>query len=126
MIKQGHLSGGYLTGETQYPAALCLAPTRELAVQIHREVCKFSNGTVVTAAVCYGGVSVQHQLDKIRRGCHFLIATPGRLLDFVNRNRVGTHTFPITLTDLFQKPLQKATYFMKSWSNQLKANIDCI
>ena len=90
MIKQGHLTGGFLTGETQSPAALCLAPTRELAVQIHKEVCKFSNGTVVTAAVCYGGVSVQHQLDKIRRGCHFLIATPGRLLDFINRNRVGT------------------------------------
>ena len=105
MIKQGHLSGGYLTGETQYPAALCLAPTRELAMQIHKEVCKFSNGTVVTGAVCYGGVSVQHQLEKIKRGCHFLIATPGRLLDFVNRKRVGTHTFSITLTDLFQKPL---------------------
>jgi len=89
MIKQGHLSGGYLTGETQTPAALCLAPTRELAVQIHKEVSKFSHGTVVSAAVCYGGVSVQHQLDKIRKGCHFLIATPGRLIDFIDRNRVS-------------------------------------
>ena len=93
MIKQGHLSGGYLTGETQTPAALCLAPTRELAVQIHKEVSKFSHGTVVSAAVCYGGVSVQHQLDKIRKGCHFLIATPGRLIDFIDRNRVGIIIF---------------------------------
>ena len=88
MIKQGHLSGGFLSGETQTPSALCIAPTRELAVQIHKEVCKFANETVVTAAVCYGGVSVQHQLDKLRRGCHVLVATPGRLEDFVNRNRV--------------------------------------
>ena len=88
MIKGGLLSGGYLTGETQAPTALCLAPTRELAVQIHREVCKFANETVVTAAVCYGGVSVRHQADKIRRGCHFLVATPGRLIDFVDSNRV--------------------------------------
>ncbi|XP_078353915.1 uncharacterized protein LOC144638600 isoform X2 [Oculina patagonica] len=89
MIKQGHLSGGFLTGETQAPTALCIAPTRELAIQIYKEVCKFSNGTVVTAAVCYGGVSVQHQLDKLRRGCHILVATPGRLHDFVGRNRVS-------------------------------------
>lgn len=88
MTKRGLLSGGYLTGETQAPTALCLAPTRELAVQIHREVCKFANETVVTAAVCYGGVSVRHQADKIRRGCHFLVATPGRLIDFVDSNRV--------------------------------------
>ena len=93
MIKRGLLSGGYLTGETQAPTALCLAPTRELAVQIHREVCKFANETVVTAAVCYGGVSVRHQADKIRRGCHFLVATPGRLIDFVDSNRVGNINF---------------------------------
>ena len=93
MIKRGLLSGGYLTGETQAPTALCLAPTRELAVQIHREVCKFANETVVTAAVCYGGVSVRHQADKIRRGCHFLVATPGRLIDFVDSNRVGNIHF---------------------------------
>lgn len=88
MVKQGHLNGGFLSGETQTPSALCIAPTRELAMQIYTEVCKFANETVVTAAVCYGGVSVQHQLDKLRRGCHVLVATPGRLEDFVNRNRV--------------------------------------
>lgn len=88
MVKQGHLSGGFLSGETQTPSALCIAPTRELAVQIYKEVCKFANETVVTAAVCYGGVSVQHQLEKLRRGCHVLVATPGRLEDFVNRKRV--------------------------------------
>lgn len=88
MVKQGHLSGGFLTGDTQAPSALIIAPTRELALQIFKEVCKFSYGTVVTAAVVYGGVSVAHQLEKLKRGCHILVATPGRLQDFVSRNRV--------------------------------------
>lgn len=103
MIKNGHLSGGFFTGETQRPAALCLAPTRELAVQIHREVCKFSNETVVSAAVCYGGVSVEHQLGRIRKRCHFLVATPGRLLDFVSREKVGIKfsKVPIIIFKLF-------------------------
>ncbi|KAM7432977.1 putative ATP-dependent RNA helicase ddx4 [Porites harrisoni] len=99
MIKRGLLSGGYLTGETQAPTALCLAPTRELAVQIHREVCKFANETVVTAAVCYGGVSVRHQADKIRRGCHFLVATPGRLIDFVDSNRISLESVRYLILD---------------------------
>lgn len=93
MVKQGHLSGGFLSGETQAPSALCIAPTRELAMQIHKEVRKFSDGTVVTAAVCYGGVSVQYQRENIRRGCHILVATPGRLHDFVSRNWVCIHFY---------------------------------
>lgn len=88
MIKQDNLSGGSLTGETPAPSALCIAPTRELAVQIFKEVCKFADGTVVCPAVCYGGVNVHHQLTKIRKGCHFLIATPGRLEDFVSQRQV--------------------------------------
>ncbi|XP_022779028.1 probable ATP-dependent RNA helicase DDX4 isoform X3 [Stylophora pistillata] len=89
MIKQDHLSGGSLTGEIPAPSALCIVPTRELAVQIFKEVCKFADGTVVCPAVCYGGVSVPHQLAKIRKGSHFLIATPGRLEDFVSKNEVS-------------------------------------
>lgn len=89
MIKQDNLSGGSLTGETPAPSALCIAPTRELAVQIFKEVCKFADGTVVCPAVCYGGVNVHHQLTKIRKGCHFLIATPGRLEDFVSQRQIS-------------------------------------
>lgn len=90
MIRQGNLSGGLLMGgEAQCPSAICIAPTRELAVQIYTEACKFSDGTVIKSAVCYGGVSVQHQLDTLRRGCHFLVATPGRLEDFISRNKVS-------------------------------------
>ena len=78
-----------ITGEVQQPMALCLAPTRELARQIHQESFKFAQGTVIRTVVCYGGVSVNYQLQNIERGCHFLIATPGRLDDFVSRGKVS-------------------------------------
>ena len=99
-----------LHGETQCPTALCLAPTRELAVQIHKEVCKFSNETVVSAAVCYGGVSVEHQLGRIRRGCHFLVATPGRLLDFVSREKVDINFWKVAVK-IFTKFWLTEIYF---------------
>ena len=88
MLQHGLVSRSSLSGEVQEPMALCIAPTRELARQIHKESCKFSLGTVMRAVVCYGGVSVSHQLQDIERGCHFLIATPGRLEDFINRGKV--------------------------------------
>ena len=78
----------YLGGNAPCPAALCVAPTRELALQIFTEALKFSSGTYLRPLVCYGGVSVGYQLSQLERGCHILIGTPGRLLDFVGRDRV--------------------------------------
>ena len=79
----------YLGGDAASPAALCVAPTRELALQIYTEALKFSSGTYLRPVVCYGGVSVQYQLQNVERGCHTLIGTPGRILDFVGRNKVS-------------------------------------
>ena len=81
------LSGSQFT-DVQAPQAVCVAPTRELANQIYLEARKFSLGTMLRAVVCYGGVSVMHQLRQIENGCHLLVATPGRLLDFVERKKV--------------------------------------
>lgn len=89
MLKHGLVNRSSLTGEVQEPMALCIAPTRELAIQIHKECWKFAHGTVMRAVVCYGGVRVDYQLQNIERGCHFLISTPGRLEDFINRKKVG-------------------------------------
>lgn len=87
MIKNG-LTGSEMS-EIQAPQALVICPTRELANQIFYEARKFAHGTMLKACVCYGGVSVGHQLSAIERGCHFLVATPGRLLDFIGRRKVG-------------------------------------
>ena len=45
------------------------------------------------AAVCYGGVSVQYQLRELCRGCNILIGTPGRLLDFISKEKVREKIF---------------------------------
>ncbi|XP_045452510.1 ATP-dependent RNA helicase vasa [Melitaea cinxia] len=71
------------------PQVIIVAPTRELTLQIFNEARKFSYGSILKIAVAYGGTAVRHQGDNISRGCHILVATPGRLHDFVERSRVS-------------------------------------
>jgi len=87
ILKAGTLSSTY--AEKQEPAALILAPTRELAMQSHSEAKKFCSGTMVNCCVAYGGVATAFQMTAIERGCDILIATPGRLVDFVERGKIG-------------------------------------
>ena len=72
-----------------YPTALVLAPTRELASQIHDESRKFTYCTGIATVVIYGGADVRDQLRQIERGCDLLIATPGRLVDLIERGRLS-------------------------------------
>ncbi|GIY56252.1 ATP-dependent RNA helicase vasa [Caerostris darwini] len=74
---------------TQEPYAVIIAPTRELAIQIGSEARKFAFDSVIKADVVYGGTSTSYQSNRIRRGCHILAATPGRLLDFVEKGKVS-------------------------------------
>ncbi|KAH8306702.1 hypothetical protein KR044_007184, partial [Drosophila immigrans] len=67
------------------PLAVIVSPTRELAIQIFNEARKFAYSTYLKISLVYGGTSVKHQNESINKGCHLLIATPGRLLDFVER-----------------------------------------
>merc|ERR1719373_553420 len=60
-----------------------MAPTRELANQIHAEVQKFTRTSGLRCTACFGGVSRYGQASDLRRGVEILIATPGRLLDFL-------------------------------------------
>ncbi|XP_064097392.1 ATP-dependent RNA helicase DDX3X-like isoform X2 [Macrobrachium nipponense] len=73
----------------QYPLALVLAPTRELATQIYDESRKFSYRARVRPCVVYGGADVVAQMRDLSRGCHLLVATPGRLADMIDRGKVG-------------------------------------
>jgi len=72
----------------QGPTCLCVAPTRELAIQIETETKKFASSLGVSVASCYGGAPRRQQEYTLRRGVDFLIATPGRLLDFLERRVV--------------------------------------
>ena len=57
----------------QYPLALVLAPTRELATQIYDEARKFSYRSKVRPCVVYGGANVSDQMRDLDRGCHLLV-----------------------------------------------------
>ncbi|KAH7665740.1 RNA helicase protein [Dioscorea alata] len=74
---------------TAYPLALILSPTRELSVQIHAEARKFAYQTGVKVVVAYGGTPINQQLRDLERGVEILVATPGRLVDLLERASVS-------------------------------------
>jgi len=82
-------SMGYSRSRKAYPTALILAPTRELVSQIHDEARKFAYRSWVRPAVVYGGADINQQLRQIERGCDLLSATPGRLVDLIERGRIS-------------------------------------
>ncbi|XP_004520983.1 ATP-dependent RNA helicase vasa isoform X3 [Ceratitis capitata] len=67
------------------PQAVIVSPTRELAIQIFYEARKFALGSYLKISIVYGGTSSKHQGENIAKGCHILICTPGRLIDFVDK-----------------------------------------
>ncbi|XP_031562414.1 ATP-dependent RNA helicase DED1-like [Actinia tenebrosa] len=87
MMNDGLVSGSFT--DVQTPQAVVIAPTRELANQIYMEGRKFSHNTMLRAVVCYGGVSVAHQQRQIQNGCNLLVATPGRLKQFIEKGVVS-------------------------------------
>ncbi len=79
---------------------LCLAPTRELAVQICREVDKLAlylDG--VSAAPIYGGTSFGPQLNALRRGVQFVVGTPGRIIDLMEQGELSTENINMLILD---------------------------
>jgi ATP-dependent RNA helicase DDX3X len=71
------------------PVSLVLAPTRELALQIYEESRKFAYRSWVRPCTVYGGTPIGDQLRDLERGCGLLVATPGRLVDLIDRGRVS-------------------------------------
>jgi len=71
------------------PRCLILAPTRELATQIMREAQKFAYHTRILPVVVYGGADIRQQVQLLERGCHLLVATPGRLCDLIERGKLS-------------------------------------
>ncbi|KAH0448131.1 hypothetical protein IEQ34_021931 [Dendrobium chrysotoxum] len=84
-LKNGRNQGGRLA----CPQALILSPTRELSCQIHDEAKKFSYQTGVRVGVVYGGAPAFLQLRNLEKGVDILVATPGRLMDLIERARIS-------------------------------------
>ena len=72
------------------PLVLIVCPARELAIQIFDEARKFCYRTMLRPCVVYGGGPLQEQLQQIGRGCDVLVATPGRLIDIMERSHLFT------------------------------------
>jgi ATP-dependent RNA helicase RhlE len=84
---------------TKGVGALILSPTRELAIQIEEAFSKLAPGSGLRSAVIVGGLSERAQLTSVRKGAQVLIATPGRLYDFLSRGLVQLGTVKILVLD---------------------------
>jgi ATP-dependent RNA helicase RhlE len=78
---------------------LVLTPTRELAGQVFSVAEEFGKAVGIRSTSVYGGVSMQPQIDALRRGCSMIVATPGRLLDHMSRGNVNFKDLQILVLD---------------------------
>ncbi|KAI0548516.1 P-loop containing nucleoside triphosphate hydrolase protein [Xylaria curta] len=72
------------------PLVIIVVPARELAIQIFNEARKFCYRTMLRPCVVYGGGPMRDQIDNLQRGCDVLVASPGRLIDLMERDHVLT------------------------------------
>ena len=79
--------------------ALVLTPTRELAAQVADNVAKYSKHLHLSSNVVFGGVKINPQMMKLRKGTDILIATPGRLLDLYNQNAISFKQLEVLVLD---------------------------
>jgi len=79
--------------------ALVLVPTRELAAQVEESVRTYGEHLPLSATVVFGGVGMQPQVDRLRRGVDVLVATPGRLLDHAGQRTVDLSKVEILVLD---------------------------
>ena len=70
------------------PLVVVVCPSRELAVQIFNEARKFCYRSMLRPCVIYGGGPMREQMEQIAKGCDILVASPGRLIDFMDRSDI--------------------------------------
>jgi len=86
--------------DENYPQSLILCPTRELCLQIAGDLndyCKYISGLKVLPV--YGGSSIESQIRALKRGVHIIVATPGRLIDLMERKTVSLATVKNVVLD---------------------------
>jgi len=85
--------------QIKYPRAIILAPTRELAIQIHKDALLLSKHLNLKFALIYGGTDYQKQLDTIKSNIDVIIGTPGRIIDFYRQNAFTLDNVQVTVMD---------------------------
>lgn len=92
------LSKGKRAGPNQ-ARTLILTPTRELAAQVGESVALYGKHLNMTSTVVFGGVKINPQMQKLRRGVDVLVATPGRLMDLHSQNAVRFDNLEVLVLD---------------------------
>ena len=85
---------------SNYPQFLILSPTRELCMQITRDLenySKYINGMRIVAV--YGGAPIDKQISSLKRGAHVVVATPGRICDLIKRRRIELNNVSMLVLD---------------------------
>ena len=86
-------------GRRRHVRALVIAPTRELAEQIHDAIGTLGRRTGLKSVTVYGGVGFNPQADKLKRGAEIVVACPGRLLDHINHGTVDLSHLEVLVLD---------------------------
>ncbi|MDO9423676.1 MAG: DEAD/DEAH box helicase [Methylobacter sp.] len=81
------------------PRAIILAPTRELAIQIHKDALQLGKHLNLKLALIYGGTDYQKQLDSLKSNVDIIIGTPGRIIDFYRQNAFTLDNVQVTVMD---------------------------
>ena len=81
------------------PRAIIVAPTRELAIQIDKDFRAIGRDTGLTSALIYGGVDYDKQREMLKAGCDLIIATPGRLIDYLKQHVFSLNSIEAVVID---------------------------
>jgi len=88
-----------MQGNHGHVRALIIAPTRELAEQIHVSIGDLGSQTRLKSVTIYGGVGVNPQIEKLKRGVEIVVACPGRLLDHINQKTINLSQVEVLVLD---------------------------
>ena len=88
-----------LDSSIRVPQVLILVPTRELAMQVNGELSSLGRYSGIKSVAIFGGQAMSRQLQSLQEGVHILVATPGRLLDHVNRRTVQLEALRAVVLD---------------------------
>ena len=88
-----------MQGGCRHVRALVIAPTRELAEQIHEAIGILGRQTRLQSISIYGGVSMNPQIQKLRSGVEIVVACPGRLLDHINHGKINLSHLEVLVLD---------------------------
>ena len=88
-----------MQGERRHVRALVVAPTRELAEQIHEAILVLGRGIGIRSVTVYGGVGHKPQVEKLKRGIDVVVACPGRLLDHIGQGTIDLSHLEVLVLD---------------------------